>query len=79
VRVCSSLSEMCVSCVFFSFHRADLARCVPCLPFYSLQGEGSGYICGKKVKWEKDEREIQKKVVPSMVVFLLIRCEQLPL
>jgi hypothetical protein len=36
-------------------------RCGPCLPFYSSQGEGSGYICGKKVKQGKDEREKQKR------------------
>jgi hypothetical protein len=37
-----------------------LLRGVPCLPFYSFQGEGLGYIYGKKVKWEKDERENRK-------------------
>jgi hypothetical protein len=36
-------------------------RCGLCLPFYSSQEEGSGYICGKKVKWRKDEREKNKK------------------
>jgi hypothetical protein len=30
-------------------------------PFYSFQGEGSGYICGKKDKIGKDEREKQKR------------------
>jgi hypothetical protein len=30
------------------------------LPFYSFQDEGSSYIYGKEVKWEKDEREKQK-------------------
>jgi hypothetical protein len=33
----------------------------PCLPFYSFQGEGSGYIYGKKVKWRKDKRKKQKR------------------
>jgi hypothetical protein len=48
----------------------------PCLPFYSIQGEGSGYICGKKLKWGKVEREKQKKVASGgAAVFLLIRCE----
>jgi hypothetical protein len=37
------------------------SRCGPCLPFYSFQGKGSCYICGKKLKWEKDEREKQKR------------------
>jgi hypothetical protein len=32
----------------------------PCLLFYSFQGEGSGYIRGKKIKWGKDERENKK-------------------
>jgi hypothetical protein len=46
-------------------HRSLRGCCVsevcPCLPFYSFQGEGSGYICGKKVKWGKDEKEKQKR------------------
>jgi hypothetical protein len=37
------------------------ARCGPCLPFYSFQGEGLGYIRGKKIKWGKGEREKQKR------------------
>jgi hypothetical protein len=32
----------------------------PCLPFYIFQGEGSGYICGKRIKWRKDDRENKK-------------------
>jgi hypothetical protein len=36
-------------------------RCGPCIPFYSFQGEGSGYICGKNMKWGKDKREKQKR------------------
>jgi hypothetical protein len=56
-----SLRGICVRCVFRlvvvkSFPSSCL-RCGPCLPFYNFQGEGSGYICGKKVKWRKDERE----------------------
>jgi hypothetical protein len=46
------------------FYRSGASRLswgVTCLPFYSFQGEGSGYICGKKVKWRKDEREKQKR------------------
>jgi hypothetical protein len=35
-------------------------RCGPCLPFYSFQGEGSGYIYGKKVKWEKMKEKNKK-------------------
>jgi hypothetical protein len=54
-------------------------RCGLCLPFYSSQEEGSGYICGKKVKWRKDEREKTKKVASGAAVFLLIRCEQFTL
>jgi hypothetical protein len=33
----------------------------PCHPFYSFQGESLGYICSKKMKWGKDEREKQKR------------------
>jgi hypothetical protein len=50
VRVCW-LSEVCP---------IRPSKCGPCLPFYNSQGEGSGYICGKKVKWGKDEREKQE-------------------
>jgi hypothetical protein len=35
-----------VSVIFVSV----VLRCGPCLPFYSFQGEGSGYILGKTVK-----------------------------
>jgi hypothetical protein len=41
-----------------SFDRS--IRCGPCRPFYSSEGEGSGYNYGKKVKREKDEGEKQK-------------------
>jgi hypothetical protein len=62
--MCCCLSEVCVprfcvSCLKESVS-IRLSRCGPCLPFYSFQGEGSGYICGKKVKQGKDEREKQK-------------------
>jgi hypothetical protein len=49
-----------------------LPRCGPYLPFYISQGEGSGYICGKKMKWGKDEREKTKKVASGVAIFLLI-------
>jgi hypothetical protein len=44
-----------VKCVFRSVScPCEFAsRCGPYLPFYSFQGEGSGYISTKKVKWEK--------------------------
>jgi hypothetical protein len=61
------LSAWSVMCLFF--HRGH--RCGPSLPFYSSQGEGSGYICGKKVKGEKT-KEKNKKVVVGVAVFLLI-------
>jgi hypothetical protein len=50
-------------CVFLvsALVLSGLPRCGPCLPFYSFQGKGSDYICGKKMKWRKDEREKQKR------------------
>jgi hypothetical protein len=51
-------------------------RCGPNLTFYSSQGEGSGYICGKKVKGEKMK---EKKMASGVAVFLLIRREQFTL
>jgi hypothetical protein len=50
----------------------------PLPPFYSSQGEGSGYICGKKVKGEKME-EKNKKVALGVTIFFLIRREQFTL
>jgi hypothetical protein len=32
----------------------------PLPPLLYFPRKGSGYICGKKVKWKKDEREKQK-------------------
>jgi hypothetical protein len=61
-------------CLFFNWAH----RCGPYLPFYSSQGEGLGYICGKKVKREKT-KEKNKIVVLGGVVFLLIRREQFTL
>jgi hypothetical protein len=55
-EVCVSIGRCEILCVFMS-----CPRCGPCLPFYSFHGKGSGYICDKKVKWEKDEREKQKR------------------
>jgi hypothetical protein len=43
-----------------SFFVLVFLRCGPCLPFYSSQGEGSGYMCGKKVKWEKAKEKNKK-------------------
>jgi hypothetical protein len=50
-------------------------RCGPYLPFYSFQGEGSGYIYGKKEKGEK-MKEKNKNMVSGVVIFLLIQREQ---
>jgi hypothetical protein len=71
---CVSLSACPVSCVSFR----GPPRCGPCLPFYSSQGEGSGYNCGKKVKGKK-MKEKNKMVASGVAVFLLIRHEQLTL
>jgi hypothetical protein len=48
-------------CVVLARCMSVVPRCGPCLPFYSFHEEGSGYICGKKVKWGKDERGRQKR------------------
>jgi hypothetical protein len=48
-------------------------------PFIVFNGRARVTFMVKKVKWRKDEREKQKKVVSSAAVFLLIRREQLPL
>jgi tRNA(Ile2) C34 agmatinyltransferase TiaS len=53
-------------------------RCGSCLTFYSSQGEGFGYNCGKKVKGKKT-KEKNKNVVSGMAVFLIIRREQFTL
>jgi hypothetical protein len=55
-EVCVSIGHCEILCVFVA-----CPRCGHCLPFYSFQGEGLGYICGKKVKWGKDKREKQKR------------------
>jgi hypothetical protein len=68
--VCDCLREVCVPITRSEF---VLLRESPCLPFYSFQGEGSGYICSKKMKWEKTK---EKKVASGAAVFLLIRWEQ---
>jgi hypothetical protein len=51
--------DVLARCVFLVFMLVVL-RCGPCLPFYSFQGEGSGYKCGKKVKWEKAKEKNKK-------------------
>jgi hypothetical protein len=77
-RCVCCLSEVCAHRLKESVS-INPPRCGPCLPFYSFQGEGSGYICGKKVKWGKDEREKQKRWPRVRPSSSLIRCEQLPL
>jgi hypothetical protein len=71
---CVSLSACSTSCVSIGVP----PRCGPCLPFYSTQGEGSGYNYGEKGGRGKDERE-NKNVALGMAVFLLIRREQFTL
>jgi hypothetical protein len=66
------LSFCLVNCVSIAL----FPRWAPCLPFYSSQGEDSGYNCGKKVKGE-NERE-NKKVASGVAVFLLIYVSILP-
>ena len=70
-----SFSAWSVRCLFF---KTGSSRCGPCLPFYSSQGKGSSFICGKKVKREKIKEE-NKKVASGVAVFLLIRREQFTL
>jgi hypothetical protein len=59
-------------CVFLIFVLVVL-RCGPSLPFYSSQGEGSGYICGKKMKEKNKKGGLGRGCLP------LIRWEQFPL
>jgi hypothetical protein len=73
--VCVCVLECLVSEVCFNL---GPPRCGTCLPFYSSQGEGSGYICGKKLKGEK-MKEKNKKVASDVAVFLLIQREQFTL
>jgi hypothetical protein len=54
--VCVVVLARCVFLVFVFV----LLRCGPCLLFYSFQGEGSGYISGKKVKWGKTKEKNKK-------------------
>jgi hypothetical protein len=58
--VCCCLSEVCVFLVS-ALVLLGLPRCGPCLPFYSFQGEGSDYICGKKMKWGKMKEKNKKR------------------
>jgi hypothetical protein len=55
--VCGVLA-MCV-CVCVRSYICPL-RCGPYFPFYSFQGEGSGYIRGKKMKWGKMKEKNKK-------------------
>jgi hypothetical protein len=44
-------------------------RCGPCLPFYSSQGEGSDYICGKEEK-EKKKKKNEGRVASGVAIFI---------
>ena len=45
---CVSLSACSLNCCLVVAFGPEPPRCGPCLPFYSSQGEGSGYNCSKK-------------------------------